>query len=240
MSPSTSSDRAFWNEQARTYGDSWETRGKSAMGERELALLTRFGNEEGAERALDIGIGTGRVLNHYLTATHVRKVYGMDAAENMADVCRRRFDGEPRLGGIVVGDLSAEIPFLGMFDLITAIRVLKYEPSWASVIGRVADHLRVGGVLLFSMPNSRSLNMFSRPYGVRWHATTTNELRSVCEAAGLDPVVVQGATRLPYSLYERSDNAVLCGILKGADSSLDRLLGRTAGVRELFVAARRR
>jgi SAM-dependent methyltransferase len=234
-----SKGREFWNEQARTYANSWKTRGKGAMSERELSLLTRYAPQTRAANALDVGIGIGRILNHYVTATPVQRVFGIDAAEEMVRTCRERFADEPRVAGLAISDLTAPLPFRTTFDVITAIRVLKYDAGWTDAVARLGAQLSHGGVLIFSMPNSRSLNRFSRPYGVPWHSTTLEDLIGACHAAGLEPLESHGATRLSYGLYERSDNAILGGLLRGTDVMLDRVLGPTAFVREIFIAARR-
>jgi SAM-dependent methyltransferase len=239
VTPVTDRARTFWNDQAPTYGDSWLTKAKAAMSERELTLITRLAPETRCERTLDVGIGTGRILYHHLEATPVKRLYGLDAAQEMVRTCRERFRGQDRLAGLAVADLSSPLPFSGTFDVITSIRVLKYARDWRDAIGRFAGHLSPGGVLIFSMPNIRSLNRLSRAYGVEWHSTTNDELRRVVVGSGLEFLESHGATRLPYGLYERSDNPIISTVLQGTDAVLDRALGKIAGVREIFVAARR-
>jgi hypothetical protein len=117
--------------------------------------------------------------------------------------------------------------------------VLKYDAKWADAVRRFGDQLRLGGVLIFSMPNKRSLNVASRAYGVPWFSTTHRELLDVCADANLDVLETRGATRLPYGLYERSDGR-LGDAMRMTDTALDKILGPVIGVRELFVAARRR
>ncbi len=230
---------AFWNDQAKTYDHSWRNPAKSAMSERELILLAEFGGAMHVERALDVGSGTGRILARHLEATDVQRLYGMDASEEMVRTCRSRFAGEDRVAGLVVADLTGDLPFDGGFDVITAIRMLKYAETWRSNIAKLAGLLRVGGILVFSMPNHRSLNRFSRPYGVDWYSTTRDELLDVTRRASLEPLAVRGATRLPYSLYERVGGRLLNRSLEATDVALDRVFGTALGARELFVAARR-
>jgi SAM-dependent methyltransferase len=239
VTPVTDRSRTFWNEQAPTYGDSWLTKAKAAMSERELTLISRFAPETRCEKTLDVGIGTGRILNHHLEATPVKRLYGVDAAQEMVRTCRERFRGQDRLAGLAVADLSAPLPFSETFDVITAIRVLKYDRGWRDAVRRFAGQLSPGGVLIFSMPNIRSLNRLSRAYGVEWHSTTHGELRTVVVGSGLEFLGSHGATRLPYGLFERSDNPIISTVLRRTDAALDQALGPIVGVREIFVAARR-
>jgi SAM-dependent methyltransferase len=156
----------------------------------------------------------------------------------MVRTCRERFAATDRVAGFAVADLAAPLPFAVQFDVITAIRVLKYDAGWRDVVARFAAQLCPGGVVIFSMPNARSLNRFSRPYGVPWHSTTYGELLEVCRTNSLEPLDARGATRLPYGLYERA-NGALGTTLRTGDAVLDRLLGPIVGVREIFIAARR-
>lgn len=231
-------DRTFWDDQARTYARTWEGPGRRDMAQRELEFVSRHAQTTPQERILDIGIGTGRLLEHYLAATDVRELHGVDIAREMVAACRERFS-DARIKGLVVADASSSLPFRARFDFISAVRVLKYSERWRDAIGVIADRLDPFGVTVFTMPNRRSINRFSRRYGVPWHSTTIDELHHTCAEAGLAAIEIRGFTRLPYSLYARTTSALVNAATLTTEGAARSLLGPTALARELFVAARR-
>ncbi len=235
-----STTRTFWNEQADSYARTWQSPGRHEMARRELDFLTSNARTSAQRSVLDIGIGSGRVLAHHLQTSPAPEVFGVDLAIDMVARCRKLFTDEPRISGLVVADVASGLPFARSFDVISAIRVLKYSEQWRRSVHVIAGLLAPDGVTVFSMPNRSSINRFSRDYGVPWHATTANELVEVCRTSGLDVIDIAGFTRLPYSLYDKVTSRVASRVTIGAEDLATKLLGRRAFARELFVAAKRR
>jgi predicted TPR repeat methyltransferase len=203
------------------------------MASSELAFVRRHASD--AQTILDIGIGTGRLLDSHLRTTSAKHIVGIDVAEQMVRGCRQRFAGNARITGLLVADLAAPLPFDEPFDFVSAVRVIKYDANWAGSIVRIADVLASGGTMVFSMANRNSLNRLSGAYGVAWHTASTREIREACATAGLSVIDVCGFSRLPYSIYA-NDN--FQSVTRATDATLQRLFGRKFA-RELFVAARR-
>ena len=106
------------------------------------ALLTRAGTGPGAT-VLDAGCGTGRVAVELARRGHA--VVGVDSDPSMLEVARRH-EGPRWLDA----DLAAlELP--DRFDLVVAagnVVVFLTPGTEPRVVGRLAEHLRPGGLLV--------------------------------------------------------------------------------------------
>jgi SAM-dependent methyltransferase len=228
------SNRDHWEGVGPAYRLEWSSPSKEALSRKELDFVTLHLDPEPAT-ALDIGVGNGRILGHLLQMTQGTQIFGIDIAEAMVNVCRDKFADEDRIQTISVCDISTQpVPFNTHFELITAIRVLKYSQNWAEIVGRLIQHLDDNGSLVFSIPNRHSLSRWSRAYAVPWETTTCAEVRSLARRVDADVVQMAGFGRLPFFAYRSP--------LRGADRLvtltehlLGRMLGPTVLARELLV-----
>jgi ubiquinone/menaquinone biosynthesis C-methylase UbiE len=122
-----------------------ETRGFPPGTEQPVAeLLCRVGNLTPASRALEIGIGTGRIA--LPLSEHIGAVYGIDLARPMMDRLRAKRDSQPVC--VAEGD-AAQLPFpAGAFDAVVAVHVFHLIAGWQAALGEIARVLRPGGVLI--------------------------------------------------------------------------------------------
>jgi SAM-dependent methyltransferase len=234
-------NRAHWDALGAGYRANWACPGQQALSERELAFVVRHLPAAAGQSVLDVGIGTGRILDALLAQDRVAALYGLDVAPRMVELCRNRFAGDARVKALSVCDVAEEpLPAPAGLAFISAIRVLKYSRSWADVVeGTLLRHLGPGGVLVFSMPNARSMKRFSRRYAVDYFMTTEGELRRRLGAVGAEVLEIAGFSKVPDLVYRTCRSEGLARSLGAAERGLDRLLGPAALARELFVAARR-
>ncbi|MGY1703999.1 class I SAM-dependent DNA methyltransferase [Geodermatophilus sp. SYSU D00697] len=233
--------RAHWASVGGNYTAEWQPPARARLGERELDFVVAALQRSAARTALDVGIGSGRILSALLERTETTEFYGIDIAEAMVEATRNRLAGEERLRDLRVCDLSSEpLPFDRTFDFISAIRMLKYNEDWRDMVGKLATALSPDGVLVFTMTNSRSLNRFAREYAVPYESTTRSELEELARTLGLDVLDVAGFTKLPHRVYSGVRSPRLAKGLLAVDATLDRVVGSTTFAREIFVAAQRR
>ena len=232
--------RRHWDRIGSAYAREWEPPARARVGEREVEFILGGLRMSGGRTALDVGVGSGRIISELLRANDRTVVYGLDIAPRMLDATRARLGTEPRLRDLHVCDISREpVPFSDGFDFISAIRMLGYNENWPEIVAKLASRLSPGGVFVFSLPNARSLNRVSRPYAVPWVSTTDDELRALCGRLGLDVVELTGFTKLPHRLYSAVRSPWAAGMLLRIDAVLDRLVGPSTYTREFFVMARR-
>jgi SAM-dependent methyltransferase len=234
------SNRDHWESIGGAYLAEWDPPARNRVGVRELEFILDGQRRSRGRTALDVGIGSGRILDGLLRGTRDTELWGIDLAQAMVDATRDRFPGEPRLRGLAVCDLSREpLPFERSFDFISAIRMLKYNLNWREMVGKLVAQLEPGGIIVFSMSNAHSLNAISRPYAIGGTHATRGEVRQLCDELGLEVLAEEGFTKLPHSFLSRTRAPRAAQALIGVDAVLARLLGGPALSREVFVAARR-
>jgi SAM-dependent methyltransferase len=231
-------NREHWERIGSDYGLSWDPPAKDWLSREELDFVSRH-LPVAASVVMDVGVGSGRVLERLLESTANARVFGVDVADSMVTACRTRFALEGRVAALSVCDVSREaLPFDINFDFITAIRVLKYSKNWPDVVARLAARLNPGATLVFSMPNRHSISRFSRAYAVPWEATTPSEIAALCERLGLETVEVVGFSRLPFVVYNVGFSRVVPQSVIAIETLLRKLLGGSFLTRELFVAVK--
>ena len=111
-----------------------------ALGAHVVELLAPF---SGAERALDVGCGTGALA--YVLAEHVGEVVGVDEREAYVEAARR--NAPPRCTFAVADATTLPFPY-GDFDLVGCARVLHHVRRPELVVSELARVTRPGGRIL--------------------------------------------------------------------------------------------
>ena len=111
-----------------------------AFGAHVVELLAPF---SGAERALDVGCGTGALA--YVLAEHVGEVVGVDEREAYLEAARR--NAPPRCTFAVADATALPFPY-GDFDLVGCARVLHHVRRPELVVSELARVTRPGGRIL--------------------------------------------------------------------------------------------
>lgn len=137
-----SSVRVHYNRLAAEYDERWSGYVEGATKEtiRRLSLRPR-------DRLLDVGCGTGILLEQVHSQWPSVRTVGIDLSEEMLLVARRRLRGRVPL---VQGDV-AQLPFAGnFFDVVVSNSSLHYWPHPRRVLAEIARVLRRGGRLVLT------------------------------------------------------------------------------------------
>ena len=138
----------------------WEPRYQKRSFRARLAVLEEClaGRSLAGTQWLDAGCGTG-TLTRYLAAQGC-SVTGLDAAPNMIQIARSEARLHPRADHMSF-DVTATIEDLpqatASLDGVLCSSVLEYVPSVEQCLAGFARVLKPGGLLLASVPNSRSI-----------------------------------------------------------------------------------
>lgn len=109
-----------------------------------VALFLSTGALTPSTRALELGIGTGRIA--LPLAPHVRHYAGVDLSRPMLRRLRAKQTGEPI--AVVEGD-ATRLPFASAsVDAVIAVHVFHLVAAWQTALREVARVLRRGGVLI--------------------------------------------------------------------------------------------
>src|SRR3989344_9443107 len=121
-------DQKHWEQIGNSYNAFWRSKAKQELSKKELGFINRYLKQTKSKFILDIGVGSGRIIENYLANPEVKGIYGIDWASSMVNFCRNRFKNNKRVQKIVVCNISKEyFPYKKKFNFISAIRVLKYN-----------------------------------------------------------------------------------------------------------------
>lgn len=108
------------------------------------AFIAQSAALNGTERALEIGVGTGRIA--VPLAPHVGAYYGVDLAIPMMQKLREK-DSRQRVK-VTQGDIQ-QLPFAPQsFDLAVAVHILHLIPDPAKAVNELSRVLKPGGFVL--------------------------------------------------------------------------------------------
>jgi len=168
------------------------------VGRRRLVtdLLARAGARG---RILDLGCGTGGVLQHL---GPFGSAIGLDPAVEAAQYCRRR--DVP----MVVGS-GLELPFAdASFDVVLALDVIEHVPDDVALLREVRRVLRPGGVLLVTVPAMPWLWSAHDDVNHHYRRYTMSTLRRSFQASCFRPLKVSyyNALLLPLAITRKFIN----------------------------------
>jgi ubiquinone/menaquinone biosynthesis C-methylase UbiE len=175
----------------------------AAVEEALLRLLPR----DGLGRMLDIGTGTGRMLE--LLAPRVAAALGVDASRAMLALARARL-ARPGLEHCAVrlGDMYRLPLGDGGYDLVMLQMVLHHAEDPAGVLAEAARVLRPGGRLVVIDLAEQSHALATRRLAFRWPGFADAAMAGLLRGAGLgaaDPVTVPGPLEIRIWTARRDD-----------------------------------
>jgi ArsR family transcriptional regulator len=154
-------------------------------GEVEAALLKVIG-EDPIEDFLDIGTGTGRILEVF--APRIRRGTGIDFSHEMLQIARARLEeAGHRHCQVRHGDMyNLQLP-ASEFDVVVLHQVLHYAEEPASVIAEAAQTLRPGGRLLLVDFAVHDQEFLRGEHQHRWLGFEHAQVDEWCAQAHLNP-----------------------------------------------------
>lgn len=150
------------------------------------ALLRRLIARERVSDLLDIGTGTGRILE--ILAGHVDRATGVDLSPDMLMIARSKLE-RARLRNCVVrkGDMYHLPVAPGSFDAVTIHQVLHYAERPLQAIEEAARVLRPGGRLFIVDFQAHALDFLRDDHEHRWLGFDETSIKTWLEDSGLEP-----------------------------------------------------
>lgn len=234
-------NKNHWDRLNINYSKAWQSQGKQAMSAREAAFIKYFLKKYCPKKILDIGVGTGRIINIHLVNTPPdSKIYGLDISNKMVQICRDKFRNKKKVLSIKVCDIAKEkINFDNNFDLITAIRVLKYNKNWPEILKKIYQKLNNNGILIFTMLNENSINRFFK-YTIPLYRTNVKELKEILAKCGFEILEIRSFTKLPDFFYIHSKNNFLAKLVIFTEKLLEIIFGKVFLGRILFITVQKK
>lgn len=234
---------SYWNKVGGNYQDSWKGLAKQAMSDRELEIISNYLKRTSSKNIFDIGIGNGRILNLLIKdSLKNARISGIDISEGMIKYCQKIFTGNKKISKLSVCNISKEpINFKNKFDFVTAVRVLKYNRNWPTIIKKVSNKLNKNGVFVFTMPNYNSINRFVR-HTIPVFRTTVSEIKKIITQNSLQLIEIRSITKIPDVFYNSQfrNNKLYVKFLILMEKTLELLLGKVFLGRMLFIVCRKK
>src|SRR5579864_9541618 len=174
------------SESFRRQGADWdEMRALDLPAQAVETALQSLVPETDAGRLLDIGTGTGRVLE--LLAPRVSQGIGVDASKAMLALARSRL-ARPGLShcSVRLADMYRLPLAEASFDIAVVQMVLHYAEDPPGVLAEVARVLRPGGRLIVIDLAHHGRDDLVAKLAHRWPGFTDKEMRDLLEGAGLE------------------------------------------------------
>lgn len=171
--------------------------------EREVeGALLRLLPETGIDELLDIGTGTGRILE--VLGGRVQRAIGVDQSREMLAVARTKLEQAGLRHCHVRQADMYQLPFpSGSFDVAVVHQVLHFTESPAEVLAEAARVLRPGGRLLVVDFAPHTLESLREEHAHRRLGFSDQEVAGWCRQAGLtcEPVVHLPGDPLTVSIW---------------------------------------
>ena len=233
-------EQKHWENIGKAYNVFWRSKAKQKLSKKELGFINKYLKKTKSQYILDIGVGSGRIIENYLADSEVKGIWGIDWADSMVNFCRNKFKNNKKVQKLAVCNISkGNFPFARKFDFISAIRVLKYNQNWQGVIGKTINSLRSNGIFVFTMPNKNSFLRFSKPE-TSIYSTTKRELEKMIREQNGEIIRITSFMKLPDVFYDISNNKLYVGILLWFEQVLKIILGDTLFSRIFFIAVKKR
>jgi ubiquinone/menaquinone biosynthesis C-methylase UbiE len=190
-------------------------------------------------KALDLGCGTGRIISLLNKQKKISTIYGIDQSLSMIKYCRGKFCNSPKIKEIILSDISKKLPFKdNSFDLITAIRALKYNQNWEETLTECFRILKKGGVLIFDMPNQNSIYRFSH-FEIPIYRTTFEHLKKALKSKGFKIIAQKGGTILPAFIYNHLKKGIFLNCILFTERAFKKFFGEIFLSRYLYFTCQK-
>jgi ubiquinone/menaquinone biosynthesis C-methylase UbiE len=234
-------NKIHWDSVAGAYSNVWRSHAKILLSNKETSFIAKYLIDLKPQRILDIGVGNGRILDDLIKhSKNQSEIFGLDISENMVKICQDKFKMEEKIKHIAVCDVSqTDICFDNSFDLITAIRVLKYNKNWPEILEKIYGKLNKNGMCIFTMPNNHSItalhkDVFSE-HKIPINYTNKKQLKKFLNKIGYQIREIRGFSKIPDIFYGLSNSNFYVKLLLWLENSLEKIMGKSFLARILFV-----
>lgn len=161
----------------------WDNMSREVLGEFQLEQKVLALVPAGCSTAVDLGCGTGNMLNSLLGKSG--KVIGVDGSASMLELARRRFLDDSERVSLRIGDLE-HLPLRDEeADFVCINLVLHHLSSPQNVLQETRRVLQPGGVLVLSDFEKHSDESLRSDYGDRWLGFEPETIGDFLEESGL-------------------------------------------------------
>jgi len=239
----------YFDQTGAAYSNAWVPVAKQRLSSLELSLvnksvdISQAANPGVALKALDIGVGNGRIGEVLLGRG--LNYYGIDISQTMVDFCNKKFAGNSNLKQIIVHDIINPLPAdWNNFNLVTAVRVLSYSSLWQDTLENIYQAMVKNGVLFFTFPNTYSTMWITKIFKRNKHVGTYQsvsykQIVKLLQKIGFSDIQINGLNKLLDTLYDKCDSKWSAGLLFLVEKILRLILGGKFLTREFYIICKK-
>jgi len=237
--------KKYWDKVNIKYERIWKkTKASQILSKKEVSLIRNYLSSNNPSSILDIGIGTGRILEVLLNYSNKNvNITGIDISSKMVDICNKKFKTKKKKLKVFKTDIESNTKTFKntSYDFITAIRLIQYVTNWDLFIQKIYNLLKEEGIFIFSVPNKYSINYFFRsPIPIiKTHPT---EIISLLKRKNFSILDIISYSKLPDILYfnKLASNRIYIQILLFCESILSAIFGKVLFGRVLFIVVKKK
>ena len=133
------------------------------------------------------------------------------------------------------------------FDMVSAIRVFKYNENWKQIFIKISKNLSSNGVIIFTIPNRYSVNRFSNlassflnpENNYLIYRSTLNEICKFVKDSGFEVLKISSFSKIPDYFYDFSKNNYYSNFILCLEYLLNLFLGKVLFGKELFISVQK-
>ncbi|MDR2726697.1 MAG: metalloregulator ArsR/SmtB family transcription factor [Deltaproteobacteria bacterium] len=173
--------RQFFN----AIAEDWDTLSREVLGVFDLPGAVAEAVPEGCAVAVDLGCGTGMVLERL--RGRAAQVIGVDGSSRMLELARRRFSIDAQGISLRIGELD-HLPLRDdEGDFVCITMVLHHLSDPAAALREIRRVIRPGGLLLVTDFDRHDHERMRTAYGDQWLGFDRETLCALLTQAGLKP-----------------------------------------------------
>lgn len=204
------------------------TFGGKVLSALEINDILRFLNPASCKLILDVGTGSGRIAREILKRSNV-EVIGVDISKSNVESAKVRASTQNLSGYEVIVADGEHLPFReNIFDGIICIRTLKYFKNYERAISEMSRVLKPNKVFVLDLSSPSGYEVILRyitpSLSARGsHVFNFYKMRNVLELYKLSSVSFVPLQKIPYKIWEFSENNTFLQLLIIGENILRRI-----------------
>jgi ubiquinone/menaquinone biosynthesis C-methylase UbiE len=189
--------------------------------------------EHGKDKTvLDVGVGTGRLSQIVAREKYVNLI-GIDISRKMISQTNRKV----RQTHLVLADAEATPFQSNIFNLVIAMRVLKYTPSWKKTIKEMSRISQCRGLFIFSIANRHSIQVLTRNRS--YFLLSLGSVEGVLKEKGFTILKIITRKRLPFRFYKAINMPLVLSFFIFLEKLLDKIFPEALLATDILILAKK-
>lgn len=226
--------KKHWNKIGDDYQNFWHSEAQKIMSQWETDFVKKWVDKSYPTDILDLGVGNGRILEALSEKSKEEaSIYGLDISSQMVEFCKNKFSENTKIKEIKILESNENVDVYGRkFDLITSIRVIKYNENWEEMLRQLFGLLNKEGKIVFSMPNRDAITRFLKT-DITYIRVSPSYIEKIAHENNMETLEIRGFSRIPDFFYNL-DSGFISKVIIFGEKVLKVIFGKYFLCREVF------